>query len=585
MELVIEMTSKFSSALALSAFVIMHPVYASPQCPVQGLDATICPRVVSLFDQIAALNPEFASHWVNHQWVGQNFDPSSISGMELSVTETINRSLTAPWVKHSSLKDYIDSTLGSAIGSNPDFQKVLDSHNFFLMTVEALTYEMYQLGDRYARNYSQLVDSQVDISLKQAYQQPTSDPFLNKYGIYSTQGYHYAHLDATYGHEFPAGQVVNPVVLAPVQPVTLQPKQPKVTLTGSQKTVGGAVAQVANTANQAKSPVTTISKSTGDGRQRQGPSTVVAGDKLTKLSVSGQNKQVVRVAIASSSKNINVADAKTVGGTPQPLKSQSSNGRLRPPVTTAILKTASSDRGRPAASATKGAGSKLDKTNSAAQLKQGPAVSAVAIPTNSATQSAGSKLDKTNSAAQQKQGPAVSAVVTPTNSATQSAGSKLDKTNSAAQQKQGPVVSAVAIPTNSATQSAGSKLDKTNSAAQQQVLKVGKQVLVNNNATRPTKVTVHQAPIGTDKRNINARFVTSYAGDHTETNQRSYMVTDEGEVWSCVISGLGYRITSDGSITATTHGHVETTHFRSAQIAHIPGNHAQGPGCLVSVSK
>lgn len=486
MELVIKMTSKFSSALTLSALVIMHPVYASPQCPVQGLDATICPRVVSLFDQIATLNPEFASHWVNHQWVGQNFDPSSISGMELSVTETINRSLTAPWVKHSSLKDYIDSTLGRAIGSNPDFQKVLDSHNFFLMTVEALTYEMYRLGDRFARSYSQLEDSQVDISLKQAYQQPTSDPFLNKYGIYSTQAYHYAHLDATYGHEFPSGQVVNPVVLAPVQPVVLQPKQPKVTLTGSKKTVDDVVPQVTNTANQAKSPVTTISKSTGDGRQRQGSSTAVAGDKLTKLSVSGRNKQVVRVSIASSSKNINVTDAKTVGGTQQPLKSQSSNDRLRPPVTTAILKAASSDRGRPAENATKGGGGQLDKNNS---------------------------------------------------------------------------------------------------AAQQHALKAGKQVLINTNTTRPTKVTVHLAPAGTDKRDINARFVTSYAGDHTEINQRSYMVTDEGEVWSCVISGLGYRITSDGSITAAAHGHVETTHFRSAQIAHIPGNHAQGPGCLVSVSK
>ena len=109
---------------------------------------------------------------------------------------------------------------------------------------------------------------------------------------------------------------------------------------------------------------------------------------------------------------------------------------------------------------------------------------------------------------------------------------------------------------------------------------------VSHNAIRPSKVSIQKAPEGTNKSNVNNILTTQKAGSQTDANERTYLVDENNKVWSCKVSFLGFRVTANSADESISrHGHVETAHVKSAQLAHVPANHAVGSGCLISVHK
>ncbi len=108
--------------------------------------------------------------------------------------------------------------------------------------------------------------------------------------------------------------------------------------------------------------------------------------------------------------------------------------------------------------------------------------------------------------------------------------------------------------------------------------------------SRPVAISVQSAAKNhpakhIDKHNINQHFVTAKAGSQIQHNERSYMIDSNNKIWTCKISGMGARRITDQHGKATEHGHVETLHFHSRHIAHIPANNQTGNNCLISVHK
>lgn len=66
---------------------------------------------------------------------------------------------------------------------------------------------------------------------------------------------------------------------------------------------------------------------------------------------------------------------------------------------------------------------------------------------------------------------------------------------------------------------------------------------------------------------------------------RSYLVSSDGQVSACVISGMGKRTVINQAGQSASYGHSETLHFRSSSTAHLPSNHQLTSRCLVSVQK
>ena len=91
--------------------------------------------------------------------------------------------------------------------------------------------------------------------------------------------------------------------------------------------------------------------------------------------------------------------------------------------------------------------------------------------------------------------------------------------------------------------------------------------------------------IPVDKQTVNGHFLTYTAGNHLDQESRAYLLDDNSDVWSCMVSGLSQRTLTGGDGSAKPVGHAETLEFRSTHIAHIPANHPMHPGCLISVQQ
>lgn len=96
-----------------------------------------------------------------------------------------------------------------------------------------------------------------------------------------------------------------------------------------------------------------------------------------------------------------------------------------------------------------------------------------------------------------------------------------------------------------------------------------------------------RSPTGSaiDKFTVNKSFITAKAGNHLDQNERAYLFDSNNNIWSCKVSEMGARSMHDQSELTEQQGHVEALHFQSRSTSHIPGNHAIGNGCLISVQK
>jgi hypothetical protein len=484
---------------------------AAPQCPIQGLEPKICPIVVTFFDDVAKQNPEFAKHWQNHHWVGQNFDPSSIKDLELTVTTHAKLFFRTENSKKG-LVSFVDDSLRKAAVKNPGFQQVIDSHNFFLMTVEALTERAYSAADRF-NPLNEL--AYFELGSKQEYQAPVHNAYLNKAGIFTTTAYQYVHATKVYASDFGTGQSVNPVVVTPLTAITPSSKHSRTTPATQGKIIAGGTGGVRPASSAAtQKPVNTIQKSQTASRVRQGtpagstttvapasvaPATVTPATVGNKTRVSGLQKKIYLVTIPSKTSSGSSGN-KQVGHSPNQIqKNQKSGSRDR--------------QGQP---------QQIQKSQTASRIRQGSS----AVSTTTVAAPAGHSKKKASGQQKKIAGRGSVGATFPPNS-------------------------------------------KTNS----------------KNSTRPEKVVIQKTTAGVTKKNVNSVLTTSTAGSQTSANERTYLIDGSGQVWSCKVSGLGWRITSSGNGAIRSHGHVETTHVRSAQLAHIPANHAGSSGCLISVSK
>ncbi len=84
---------------------------------------------------------------------------------------------------------------------------------------------------------------------------------------------------------------------------------------------------------------------------------------------------------------------------------------------------------------------------------------------------------------------------------------------------------------------------------------------------------------------INDCFVTARAGNQLDHNERAYSFDSEGKVWSCKLSGLGSRVMKDQDGQLTHEGHLETIHFASRSLSHIPSGQLSTNRCLIAVHK
>jgi hypothetical protein len=84
---------------------------------------------------------------------------------------------------------------------------------------------------------------------------------------------------------------------------------------------------------------------------------------------------------------------------------------------------------------------------------------------------------------------------------------------------------------------------------------------------------------------INDCFVTARAGSQLDHNERAYSYDSEGKVWSCKLSGLGSRVMKDQDGQLTHEGHLETIHFASRSLSHIPSGQLSTNRCLIAVHK
>ncbi len=512
----------FTRMLFLIGFLLLvQPVTAnaSPACPIQGLDSKVCPIVVSFFDDVAKNNPDFATHWKNHHWVGQIGSNFSFQNLDLKI-HTHMTMMFGKRNKTFELEKFIDDTLTRAAKNDPKFQQVIDSHNFFVMTVQAMHLALQSGADHFNVSGSPRVSAsgaleneELELTAVETDQVPTTDPFLNKAGIYFTDKYRYQHSVKIDSTTYKAGVTVAPVVVGVSSPTIPKPKGHKIPVSGQQKSIsgaGGGSAQPPPANKQNVNAPITIQKQPGNrGRPGGGPppATSTKGKtsgtpKGTKTSGPGQQKQIYIVQVPT-----------TVSSKPG-LHANQQN--LNSPVT--IQKQLGSQRGRP----------------------------------SGATPVTSSKSQKPPAPGQQK-------------SISGAGGGSAQPPPANKQNVNAPTVT---------------QKQPVGTPGQQSVSRP-----TSHNVVRPSKISLIRGPRGTDKRNVNVVLTTQKAGSQTHANERVYVIDDNNKIWSCKVSSLGFRVTvnSDGSLTK--HGHVESAQVKSAQLAHIPANHAMGCDCLISVQK
>ena len=668
-------------------------VTASPACPVQGLDNKVCPIVVSFFDDVAKQNPDFAKHWQNHHWVGQTGSNFSFQDLKLKINvhDTLSFYERRQTVE---LEKFINDTLGKAAKTNPGFQQVLDSHNFFVMTVQAMHLALQRGADHFNKGGAPLISlrtqtsesEELELTAEETYQAPTTDKYLNDAGIFFTSNRRYQHAVKIDSTTYKAGIKVAPVVVSVLNQITQAPKAPKTPVPGQQKLVvgaGGGSGQVASSNQQSVNGPVSIQKQPGD-RSRQGAPVIPAAPKAPKTPVPGQQKTVVGAGggsgqVASSNhQSVNgpisiqkqpgdrsrqgapvipaapkapktpvPGQQKTVvgagGGSGQVASSnhQSVNG----PISIQKQPGDRSRQGSPVLSqvskGTKISGSGsgpqkqvfIVKVPSTHMSKPAPSVNQQSVngpvsiqkqPGDRSRQGAPvlssvSKGTKGSGPSQQKQ--VVAAQIPPTHMSKPVPSTNQQSVNGpisiqkqpADRSRQGtPVIPAAPkvhkTPVSGQQKTvvgAGGGSGQVSHGNQQNVnapVTIQKQpgvrgrqgtpihqnvlTTVSHNAIRPSKVSIQKAPEGTNKSNVNNILTTQKAGSQTDANERTYLVDENNKVWSCKVSFLGFRVTANSADESISrHGHVETAHVKSAQLAHVPANHAVGSGCLISVHK
>jgi hypothetical protein len=108
--------------------------------------------------------------------------------------------------------------------------------------------------------------------------------------------------------------------------------------------------------------------------------------------------------------------------------------------------------------------------------------------------------------------------------------------------------------------------------------------------SRPDVISIQHASSNCGGRHIgtaeiNDCFITARAGNQIAHNERAYSMDSEGKAWSCKLSGLGSRVMKNQDGTLTREGHLETIHFASRSLSHIPSGQLRTNGCLVVVQK
>jgi hypothetical protein len=536
------MNNRLISLTASLLFAVSCNIYAAPACPVQGLDPKVCPIVVDFFDDVAKNNPDFATHWKNHHWVGQsgNFQ---FQNLDLKISEHVTTTFTDRG-KFINLQTFVNDVLNKAAKTDSHFQQVIDSHNFFVMTVQAMHLALQKGADRFNRsgllNHSLIKGGaekeELFLQATENYQKPTDDRLLNAAGLYFTteqKGQHSVAIDST---TYKAGSKVSPVIIsssvttpsAAVTPPT--PKGPRATLPNQQKTVvgagGGSAISPKPVATTHATASTSIQKQSGAvARARQGTPaastvTTVSGSKDGKVQLSTQQKTVVGAGGGSAISPKPVATTHATAST----SIQKQSGAV-----------ARARQGTPAASTIQHSGK--SKTEKGAQTAPAKRVYLVQVPSISST---------------------LPASISTSGSPKKLSGNSKVRPSS---------------PNNNALQTVSST---TIAPAT---------VVSPSQAIRPSRISVQTAPAGVNKTNVNQFLITQIAGNQLVENERTYLVDDERKAWSCVLSGLGYRVVKTDNDKINHHGHVESVHLRSTQLAHIPVNHPMHNGCQIAVSK
>ena len=621
---------------------------ASPACPVQGLDNKVCPIVVNFFDDVAKQNPDFAKHWQNHHWVGQTGSNFSFSNLKLQINVHNTYSFTE---RRSAveLEKFINDTLGNAAKTNPDFQQVLDSHNFFVMTVQAMHLALQRGADHFNKSGAPLISlrthtsesEELELTAEETYQVPTTDKYLNNAGIYFTDNRRYQHAVKIDSTTYKAGVTVAPVIVSASNPVTLSPKTSKIPAPSQQKTVvgaGGGSGQATTNQQNTNAPVT-IQKQIGD-RNRQGTQVVSTIPKSTKTTGSSPQKQIyiVQVPTLPVSKPVTSGNQQNANA-PLPIQKQPGDrSRQGTPVsvtsTTNPVSPAPKGPKSPVPGQQKvvaGAGGGSGPATANQQITNAPVTiqkqpgdrsrqgTPVSVTSTTNPVSPAPKGPKSPVPGQQKvvagagggSGPATAnqqitnAPVTiqkqPGDRSRQgtpvSVTSTINPVSPASKGPKAPVPgqhkvvagagggSGPAAANQQITNAPATIQKQPGDRSRQGITAPLPQSASSTNALRPSKVSIQRAVSGTNKSNVNNVLTTQKAGSQIDANERTYLIDENNRVWSCKLSSLGFRVTANSDGSITRQGHVETAHVKSVQLAHIPANHAVGSGCLISVHK